>query len=249
MKTHGMEITIVFDNYNHDPEIASLWGFSAFLQMSDQTILFDTGSNGPVLLKNIQTLGLNVKDINTLFISHPHWDHTGGVDSVIEHNQHLHIFAPDSLSKHLIDDLKSQAQDVTIISYQAAQLFDHVYSTGVMDEDLIGEQSMIIDTKEGLVIITGCAHPGIVNIADKARQMLDKEILLLMGGFHLLSESPAAIQKVIQSLQNSAVNYVCPTHCSGDLAKKMFKESFNEKYIEGGVGTKINLTDAVFNQM
>ncbi|MEA2108412.1 MAG: MBL fold metallo-hydrolase [Pseudomonadota bacterium] len=244
-----MEITIVFDNYPYNPELKSLWGFSAFLQIPNQTILFDTGSNGPVLSRNIQTLGLNIKDIDTLFISHPHWDHIGGVDSVIEQNPNLHIFAPDSLSKHLLRDLRNHVQNVTIIDYQATQLFDHVYSTGVMDEDLIGEQSMVIDTKGGLVVITGCAHPGIVNIARKARQMLDKEILLLMGGFHLLNDNPTAIQKVIHSLQNSAVNYVCPTHCSGDLAKKMFKESFKEKYIEGGVGAKVKLTDAVFNPL
>ena len=242
-----MEITIVFDNYKHDPELASLWGFSAFLQMSDQTILFDTGSNGPVLLRNIQTSGLNIKDIDTLFISHPHWDHIGGLDLVIEQNQNLHIFAPDSLSKHLLHDLRSQVQDLTVIDYQATRLFDHVYSTGVMNEDRIGEQSMVIDTREGLVVITGCAHPGIVNIARKARQMLDKEILLLMGGFHLLNDNPAAIQKVIHSLQNSAIKYVCPTHCSGDLAKKTFKQSFKEEYIEGGVGAKVSLTGNVFN--
>ena len=118
-----------------------------------------------------------------------------------------------------------------------------------MDEDLIGEQSMIIDTKAGLVVITGCAHPGIVNIARKARQIIDKKIFLLMGGFHLLNEDPATIQKVIQSLQNSAVNHVCPTHCSGDLAKEMFKEGFHEKYIAGGVGAKVNLTDAVCNPL
>ncbi len=246
MKAHDMEITIVFDNYHYNPNLTSLWGFSAFLQLPNQTILFDTGSNGHVLLKNIQTLGLNVKDIDTLFISHPHWDHIGGVDSVIEQNPNLHIFAPDSLSKHLLNDLRNQVQDLTVIGYQATRLFDHVYSTGVMDKDLIGEQSMIIDTKEGLIVITGCAHPGIVNIARKARQILDKEILLLMGGFHLLNDNSAAIQQVIQSLQNAAVKYVCPTHCSGDLAKEMFKESFKEKYIGGGVGKKVNLPDTIF---
>lgn len=246
MKAHDMEITIVFDNYHYNPDLNSLWGFSVFLQLPNQTILFDTGSNGHVLLRNIQTSGLNVKNIDTLFISHPHWDHIGGVDSVIEQNPNLHVFAPYSLSKHLLNDLRNQVQDLTVIDYQATKLFDHVYSTGVMDEDRIGEQSMIIDTKEGLVVITGCAHPGIVNIAKKARQMMDKGILLLMGGFHLLDENPAAIQQVIQSLQNEAVKYVCPTHCSGDLAKEMFKESFKKKYIAGGVGKKVSLPDTIF---
>ena len=246
MKAQDMEITIVFDNYHYNLDLTSLWGFSAFLQLPNQTILFDAGSNGPVLLRNIQTSGLNVKNIDTLFVSHPHWDHTGGVDSVIEQNPSLHIFAPESLSKHLLNDLRNQVQDLTVIDNQATKLFDHVYSTGVMDEDCIGEQSMIIDTKEGLVVITGCAHPGIVNVARKARQMMDKEILLLMGGFHLLDDNPAAIQQVIQSLQNAAVKYVCPTHCSGDLAKKMFKERFKEKYIAGGVGKKVSLPDTIF---
>ena len=244
-----MEITIVFDNYPYNPKLTSLWGFSAFLQLPEQTILFDTGSNGPVLLRNIQTSGLNVKDIDTLFLSHPHWDHIGGADALIEKNSHLHLFVPDSLSKHLIHDLRNQVQALTVIDQQATQLFDNIYSTGVMDEEHIGEQSMVIDTPGGLLVITGCAHPGIVNIVRKARQMLDKEILLLMGGFHLLNDNSAAIQQVIYSLQNLSVNYVCPTHCSGDLAKEMFKESFEEKYIEGGVGKTVHLPDPVFNAL
>ncbi|RLB68793.1 MAG: MBL fold metallo-hydrolase [Deltaproteobacteria bacterium] len=241
MKADDLEITIVFDNYPGKPKLTPLWGFAAFVQLPDQTILFDTGSNGPVLLKNIETLGLNLNDVDSLLISHPHWDHIGGADAVIEQNPHLHLFVPASLSKHLIHDVKKQVREVTVINQQAAQLFDHVYSTGTMNEEYIGEQAMIIDTTAGLVVITGCAHPGIVAIAQKARQILDREILLLMGGFHLLNESPPTIQQVIRSLQQASVRHVCPTHCTGDLAKAMFKESFAERYIEGGVGTRVSL--------
>jgi len=245
VKAGDLEITIVFDNYPGKPKLTPLWGFAAFVQLPGHTILFDTGSNGPVLLKNIEALGLDVNNIDSLFISHPHWDHIGGADAVIEQNPHLHLFVPASLSKHLIHDVKKQVREVTVVNHQAAQLFDHVYSTGTMNEEYIGEQAMVIDTSAGLVVVTGCAHPGIVSTAEKARQMLDREILLLMGGFHLLNEAPPAIQQVINSLQQASVRHVCPTHCSGDLAKEMFKESFAEQYLEGEVGATIRMTSGI----
>ena len=62
-------------------------------------------------------------------------------------------------------------------------LCKNVYLTGEMGFS-IKEQSLILNTPEGLIVITGCAHPGIVEIVKKAKAMLNRDIYLAIGGFH-----------------------------------------------------------------
>ena len=85
-------------------------------------------------------------------------------------------------------------------------------------------------------MVTGCAHPGIVNIVRRAIQMLNKPVLYALGGFHLMRSGEDEIIETIRELKNLGVEYVTPTHCSGDLAIEMFKDSYGENYIPGGVG-------------
>ena len=59
-----------------------------------------------------------------------------------------------------------------------------VYSTGEI-QGVVNEQSIIFDTDSGLVVITGCAHPGILNILKKVKEIRNKEIYLVLGCFHL----------------------------------------------------------------
>jgi len=238
MPAETLRITILFDNYAYLPDFPTLWGFSAYIETQAHNILFDTGSNGRVLLHNMQRLGVDPGSVDTLFLSHPHWDHIGGLDSILEANPHLDLYLPSSLSKHLIRDLQAQADSVTVVDHKGHMLWPGCYTTGTMGE--IGEQSLIIDRPEGSVVVTGCAHPGVVHIAERAVEMLHKPIALLMGGFHLMYSDRTEIASVIARLQALGVEHVCPTHCSGDLAIEMFHEAFGERYIRGGTGRVIS---------
>ena len=228
------KITIVFDNYAYLEGFPTLWGFSCFVEAPEATFLFDTGSNGRVLLQNMAHLGVDLKKAEALVLSHPHWDHIGGVDSVLEAHPDMRLFVPSSLSRHLIRDLDRLSLGVTVIGKEPVRMFDDVWSTGVMGE--IGEQSAVIETEKGLVVITGCAHPGVERIAARATRMFDKPIVLLMGGFHLMYSSAEEIAGVIDTLESLGVQHVCPTHCSGDLAIDMFAKRFGDRFIRGGVG-------------
>ncbi len=233
------KITIVFDNYAYLEGFPTLWGFSAFVQTPEVTFLFDTGSNGRVLLRNMERLGVDLKKAEVLFLSHSHWDHIGGVDSVLEVHPNLRIFVPSSFSRHLVRDLNTLSEGVTVIGEEPQEILPGVWSTGTMGE--IGEQSAVIRTPEGLVVITGCAHPGVEHIAARAMEMTGEPIELLMGGFHLMYSDERGIKAVIERLQELGVRRVCPTHCSGDLAIGMFAEAFGEGFIPGGVGQVIEL--------
>ena len=217
---------ILFDNEKICEECHSLWGFSAYLE--EYKLLFDTGSNGRVLLKNMQTLGVDVEEIGSLFITHSHWDHIGGLDSIIELNPNIKLFVPASLSKHLINDLKGMVKELVVCGKKPMQLFDGCYTTGLLGKD-IPEQSLIIDTASP-TLLTGCGHFGIENITRVAREVLGRDIEFVEGGFHLLHSNDAEIYKTVEALKSMGVKYAKPTHCTGKRAIEIFSHEmpFNQ---------------------
>jgi 7,8-dihydropterin-6-yl-methyl-4-(beta-D-ribofuranosyl)aminobenzene 5'-phosphate synthase len=107
--------------------------------------------------------------------------------------------------------------------------------------DRIIEQSLLLDTEKGLVIVTGCAHPGIVAIAKKANEELDGDIYLILGGMHLLRHSEEDLNSVIDAFKQLGVQKVAPSHCSGDKAISMFQKAFGEGFVRMGVGRVIDI--------
>ncbi|MEA3373794.1 MAG: MBL fold metallo-hydrolase [Campylobacterota bacterium] len=241
IQNSDIAITIVFDNYPFRDDLKTLWGFSCYIETPEKTVLFDTGSNGRVLLENMQKLNIDVGKIDTLFLSHHHWDHIGGVDSVIELNPDVDIIAPSSLSKHLIKDLQSMVKSVQVVDEKSCRISEDIYTTGMMG-DAIEEQSLIIDSDEGLIVITGCSHSGIVEIAKSAQAMLDKKIALLLGGFHLMREDEVEINRVIDELKKMDIGYLSPTHCTGDRAIDKFRNTFTDRFIAGGAGKTVRIS-------
>lgn len=231
-------MTIVFDNYNRNyPQLRSLWGFSAYLEA--HRLLFDTGSNGRVLLENMKALDIDPKEIEYLFISHAHWDHIGGLDSILEANPNITLFVPESLSKHLIKDLHTLAKEVIVTTNKPQNLFGMLYASGLLG-DKTPEQSLIIDGEKP-VVLTGCGHYGIENIVNRASEIIHKPIHLAVGGFHLMHSDQKQILETILELKKSGVQFVCPTHCTGDQAIEMFAQSFGDHYIQGGIGAHIKI--------
>jgi 7,8-dihydropterin-6-yl-methyl-4-(beta-D-ribofuranosyl)aminobenzene 5'-phosphate synthase len=110
-----------------------------------------------------------------------------------------------------------------------------VYSTGQLGT-WIREQALILGTDRGLIVITGCAHPGIVEIIRKSKELLGGEVLLAMGGFHLVRSSAAQIGAVITGLREAGVIYAAPCHCSGDEARDQFSLEYKQHYIDIGAG-------------
>ena len=209
---------ILFDNYEVCQSCQSLWGFSAYFK--EYKLLFDTGSNGRVLLQNMQRVGVDVKEVQYLFITHSHWDHIGGLDSIIELNPNITLFVPASLSKHLIKDLKSMVKELVVCGKKPMQLFKNFHTTGLLGDDT-PEQSLIIDGEVPRVI-TGCGHYGIEKITESAKLYLGKNILCVCGGFHLLYSDEQKILETIDSLKKMGVLCAKPTHCTGDRAMEIF---------------------------
>jgi 7,8-dihydropterin-6-yl-methyl-4-(beta-D-ribofuranosyl)aminobenzene 5'-phosphate synthase len=115
-----------------------------------------------------------------------------------------------------------------------------VYTTGRLGS-AIPEQALVIDTDKGLVVITGCAHPGIVDMVRFVKDKFNKDIYMVFGGFHLMDKSDKQVRAIITEFQALGVQKAGPCHCSGDQCIELFKEAYKEDFIDIGVGTVIRL--------
>jgi 7,8-dihydropterin-6-yl-methyl-4-(beta-D-ribofuranosyl)aminobenzene 5'-phosphate synthase len=182
-----MKITIVFDNYPYNAELKTEWGFSCLIEGFENTLLFDTGGDGRILLDNMKNLGIDPNKINKLLISHDHWDHTGGLQSFLEKKSNLDVYMLPSFSNGIKDIARSKGAHL-IESHTAEKLCSHIHTSGTLGM-AIKEQSIIIETQKGLVIITGCAHPGIIHIIESVQKRFNQKINMVFGGFHLSCSS------------------------------------------------------------
>lgn len=234
------DMTILFDNYPGVAGLESLWGFAAIFQTPRLTVLFDTGSNGRALLRNMAALGVDPASIDLLFLSHPHWDHIGGLDSILESNPQMTVVVHEGFSKHLIRDLDSQCRELVLVGKEPTQLAPGIISTGMLDSEP-PEQAMVIDLPDAVCAVSGCAHPGMEVIVKHAGRFLDKRVEWAIGGFHLMYADSAQIARSIRSLQDLGVRFVVPTHCTGDDALVAFRRAYGSYCIPGGVGRKVVL--------
>jgi 7,8-dihydropterin-6-yl-methyl-4-(beta-D-ribofuranosyl)aminobenzene 5'-phosphate synthase len=234
------EIIIVYDNNPFDSRLKTAWGFSCLVRLPERTILFDTGGDSSILLYNMHQLQIEPKEVEAVVLSHIHGDHVGGLGDFLEQNNSVTVYLPRSFPQTFKDDVTYLGAKVEEI-YEAKELMPGIYSTGELG-DGIKEQSLIITTSKGLVIITGCAHPGVVNIIRKAKEVVpDSNVYLVVGGFHLSGASAAELESIIDSFRQLGVEKVGPCHCSGDQARRLFEQRYSEGYIEGGVGKRIPL--------
>jgi 7,8-dihydropterin-6-yl-methyl-4-(beta-D-ribofuranosyl)aminobenzene 5'-phosphate synthase len=100
---------------------------------------------------------------------------------------------------------------------------------------------LIIQTEQGLIVITGCAHPGIVEIVKKAKELVKDDVLFVTGGFHLIKTSNKS--DIVSSIRELGVLYVGPCHCSGDNARELFEKEYGENYVNVGVGRVLTMDD------
>lgn len=237
--TPTRRITVIFNNIPYAPELQTSWGFSCLVEGFDQTILFDTGGDGEILLANMKHLGVDPRVVDVVVLSHIHADHTGGLEAFLRQNSNVTVYLPSSFPHAFQQQIKHLRADVVRVN-GPMRLFDKVHSTGEMGNG-IKEQGLVLNTSKGLVVITGCAHPGIENIVRKARQYLKKNVYLIMGGFHLLGAGSSEIRECIQNLRALEIEKTAPSHCTGEAAIDRFREVWGEDFLPAGCGAIIDL--------
>jgi len=234
-----IKATILYDNYVVDKSTKADWGFSCLVEGAERTILFDTGTNPKILWKNINELGVDVNSIDYIVLSHNHGDHTGGLFSILEKNSDVTVYLLSSFDYSFRKKISETGADLVVVN-EPVEICKDVYSTGKMGSS-IKEQSLILNTIKGEVIITGCSHQGIVEILEKSKEMNDKDIYMVFGGFHLMDYPSAQVEEMAESFKEMGVEYCGATHCTGREAIKVFKDAYGKKYIKMGTGKVVEI--------
>jgi len=233
-------MTILYDNYAATEGIESDWGFSCLIEGMEKAILFDTGAKSDLLSRNADRLKVDLNKVDVIVISHNHGDHTGGLSEILGNNPEVSVYFPVSFPKDFSDEIQAKKAELVRVS-EPVEICRAAYLTGEMGSQ-IKEQSLILDTEKGLVIITGCSHQGIVNILERAKEIHQKDIYLVFGGFHLLRHSDAQINEIIQKFKSLGVKKCGATHCTGERAIELFKEAYGKDFIPVGVGKVVRFS-------
>jgi 7,8-dihydropterin-6-yl-methyl-4-(beta-D-ribofuranosyl)aminobenzene 5'-phosphate synthase len=238
--TEGVTLTVVYDNHDYDPRLRSDWGFACLVELEQSTLLFDSGGNGDILLANMSALELDPLEIDHVFLSHIHGDHTGGLAALLATGVEPVVWVPRSFPVTFKERVRAYTELREVSS--ATEALPGVHTTGELGSDII-EQSLVLETDRGLVVITGCAHPGIVSILNRVKELHSAELHMVVGGFHLGGKSRAELERIVAQMHVLGVQRVAPCHCTGDEAIRIFADEWDGGFVTTGVGTVIAVTD------
>jgi 7,8-dihydropterin-6-yl-methyl-4-(beta-D-ribofuranosyl)aminobenzene 5'-phosphate synthase len=211
-----MEITIIYDNVVWKSPLTPDWGFACLVETTGQTLLFDTGAKGDILLGNMELIGIDPFAIDAVFISHGHWDHIGGLADFLRIHP-VPVFLPANCSTP-----GSAAEVVTV--KDPTEIFENIYSTGQLGGL---EQSLVLRRNDRTVVVAGCSHPGVGNIITAASRF--GGVSTLVGGLHGFNEF-----SLIDRLET-----ICPAHCTRYIDE--IKRRYPDKYLAAGAGRMVEI--------
>jgi 7,8-dihydropterin-6-yl-methyl-4-(beta-D-ribofuranosyl)aminobenzene 5'-phosphate synthase len=225
--------TVLFDNFWTDDRLQTGWGYALLLETAEHTVLFDTGGDGGVLLENMRLLGKDPMAIDAVVISHAHGDHTGGLEALLDLGIEPRLYLLESFPEELTAGAVASLD--VVLSERGEEIVPGIRSTGQVD-GAIPEQGLVLDTRDGPVLLTGCAHPGVVEMTRRAAEVAGGPVYAVLGGFHLNQASGEVLGGVIEGFRELGVRRAGPTHCSGLTAMSVFQDVYAENFQRMGVG-------------
>jgi 7,8-dihydropterin-6-yl-methyl-4-(beta-D-ribofuranosyl)aminobenzene 5'-phosphate synthase len=107
-------------------------------------------------------------------------------------------------------------------------------------DDFRGEQALFFNVKrKGLVVLSGCAHAGIVNTVKQAQKVAETEkVHAILGGFHLINANPEIIGQTVSAIRAMKPDFIAPAHCTGFEAMVAFGQEMPEAFHLNTAGTR-----------
>ena len=245
-----MKLTILFENHaGYRKGLIGYHGFAALVEHNGRKVLVDTGTDGEVLLRNMETLGVSPEEIDALFITHGHYDHTGGLGAFLESREReIDVYAHPGIFERRIA-LKPHRREIGIpfkkeeleelgakfhLSPKPVEFLPGFISSGeierrtwdravgylVLDgktvpDPVLDDLALIVDLGDGIAVITGCGHSGVLNIVRHSMTLTGKRVLALIGGFHLRGAGKALLTDAARGLSELGVGRLYAGHCTG----------------------------------
>jgi len=257
-------------------------GFSAFIETEQGNYLFDTGS-GHAVIANSLILDKDLKSIKKIFLSHGHFDHTGGLAEVLKLRGEVDVHAHPNVFSDRIKVLKLDGKEKKqfiglpykrkyleylganfILNSHFTEVEKGLFLTGevprktsfekpdpILFTEIDGktatdtfpdDQSLVLDTPKGLVLILGCAHSGMINIIHHVTDKTGKEKFhAILGGTHLGFLTPEQLEASIKSLKKMNVEKIGVSHCTGMKAASRLQQEFGDRFFQGCVGSVLEV--------
>jgi 7,8-dihydropterin-6-yl-methyl-4-(beta-D-ribofuranosyl)aminobenzene 5'-phosphate synthase len=272
-----MKITCVVDDRGRpDSGLESEHGASFLIEAESQTVLFDTGQSGSVLLKNLAVLGHAPEEIDAVVLSHAHYDHTGGLSSLLAHVLGIPLYAHPDLFRERYQkqdtgpravgpamaraDLAGQA--VLMLSAEPAEVCPGVWTSGEIlrrsepegrspyhlvrtdsgweADPYRDDLSVVLQTEQGLVLVCGCCHAGLLNTLLHVRSVFGNDPVAVIGGMHLLHVDAPTMDHVVEELNGYGPPKLWMGHCTGDRAFLTLRAAFGDLVSLCPVGTVVD---------
>jgi len=277
-----MKITIICENTVGRRLGLGEHGFSAFIETNAANYLFDTGA-GHSVVKNSLELNKDLKTINKIFLSHGHYDHTGGLPEVlklkgkVDVHAHPHVFL-DRI--HVTKENEKETRKFVGLPYKRKYLellgANFILNTnfievakgisltgevprktsferpdpvllseidGKINQDIFSDdQSLILDTDKGLILVLGCAHSGMINIVNYVMDKTGKDnFYVILGGTHLDFLTEEQREESIKALKKIKIEKIGVCHCTGMRAAFRLQQEFGDRFFYGHVGSSLDL--------
>lgn len=269
-----MKLTILTEDTCGHPECVYEHGLSIYIETSKHRILMDTGASD-VLISNARKLGVHLEAVDTVIISHGHYDHTGGVRAFCNLNPTAQIYMQQKAAGDYYHGERYIGIDKEILSLpnlhllQGDEVIDDELSifTGItgrrfypqsnlilsekvenklVQDTFAHEQCLVIQTPGSHVLLSGCAHNGILNILDRYHQLYQAMPDYVISGFHMMKKTdytPEEIRTITETareLKKWNTGFYTG-HCTGQNAYDLMKPIMGEQLMQIHCGSRIEI--------
>ena len=216
------------------------WGISFLIG----NVLFDTFGRKDIFRKNIKLFRIDLSRVKHVVISHEDWDHIAGLGDFLKAHPKTRVYICRK-SGNALKELICSNGGLPVEIDKTRKIRHNIFSLGQMRADtgrsILYEQVLVVKSRNGFSVITGCAHPEIVRIVRQAIKIFGKRIYAVCGGFHMKDNMREENLGIIAKLQALGVKKVIPLHCTGSVARQLFRKTYGRDFIRCQEGQTIEL--------